>query len=139
MTHDASVTNPPGSASVLIVEDEQGVRETTAAILRREGYRVSQAADGVEAMAILKDGGIDVLILDLRLPRMNGTALIEALEQPPTTVVFSAFEYFDEDEMRARYGPVIFECLRKPVTPVRLITVVAAAADQARHGGSDPA
>jgi CheY-like chemotaxis protein len=137
MTQHASGKTPPEGASVLIVEDEQGVRETTAAILRREGYRVCQAADGVEALAVLKDGGIDVLLLDLRLPRMNGTAVIEALDDPPTTVVFSAFEYFDEGEMRARYGSVIFACLRKPVTPLRLITVVAAAADQARQRASD--
>jgi len=121
----------PGNTNVLVVEDDQGVRETTVAILREEGYVVVQAADGVDALELLRGHDIDVLLLDLRLPRMDGAAVLEALDRPPTVVVVSGFESFEEAEMRRRFGSVLFDCLRKPVSPHRLMAATAAAADHA--------
>lgn len=122
---------PPRNANVLVVEDDQGVRETTVAILREEGYVVVQAADGADALELLKGHDIDVLLLDLRLPRVDGPAVLEALDRPPTVVVVSGFESFEEAEMRRRFGPVLFDCLHKPVSPHRLMAATAAAVDHA--------
>jgi CheY-like chemotaxis protein len=122
------------SANVLVVEDDQGVRETTTAILREEGYVVVQATDGVKALELLKGRDIDVLLLDIRLPRMDGTVVMEALDDPPPVVVISAFESFEETELRKHYGWMLFDCLQKPVSPHRLIEVTAAAANSARSG-----
>lgn len=122
---------PARNANVLVVEDDQGVRETTVAILREEGYVVVQAADGADALELLKGRDIDVLLLDLRLPRVDGAAVLEALDRPPTVVVVSGFESFEEAEMRRRFGSVLFDCLRKPVSPHRLMATTAAAADHA--------
>jgi CheY-like chemotaxis protein len=121
------------SASVLVVEDDQGMRETTTAILREEGYVVVQAADGVKALELLRGHDIDVLLLDIRLPRLDGTAVMEALDDPPPVVVISAFDSSEEAEIREHYGWMLFECLRKPVSPRRLIEVTAAAAN---NGGA---
>jgi len=116
---------------VLVVEDDMGVRETTVAILREEGYVVVQAADGVDALDVLRGHDIDVLLLDLRLPRLDGASVLEALDRPPTVVVVSGFESCEEAEMRGRFGPVLFDCLRKPVSPHLLMEPTAAAADHA--------
>ena len=122
------------SASVLVVEDDQGMRETTTAILREEGYVVVQAADGAKALELLQGRDIDVLLLDIRLPRMNGTAVMEALDDPPPVVVISAFDSSEETEIREHFGWMLFECLRKPVSPRRLIEVTAAAASSSGVG-----
>jgi len=137
-THPSVGPGPGGrrrrSTSVLVVEDDQGVRETTTAILREEGYVVVQAADGVKALEMLRGRDIDVLLLDIRLPGMDGTAVMEALDDPPPVVVISAFDSFEEAELRDQYGWMVFECLRKPVAPRRLIEVTAAAASSSGSG-----
>ena len=116
---------------MLVVEGSQGIRETTASILREEGYVVAQAPDGARAVELLAGHDIDVLLLDLRLPRMDGPAVLEAVEILPTVVVLSAFEYFEQVEVEQRFASVVFEFLRKPVSPVRLIAATAAAAEHA--------
>ena len=132
MSTSGSDNTPHRSVNVLVVDDDRGVRETTCSILRQEGYVVVQAADGVEAVERLGGHDIDVLLLDLRLPRLDGPAVVEVLDDPPTVVVMSGFESYEEPEIRRRLGPALFECLHKPVSPRRLISVTAAAVDRAR-------
>jgi len=120
-------------AIVLVVEDDQALRETTVEILQEEGHVVVQAGDGLRALDLLKERDIDVLLLDLGLPRLSGPAVLEALEEPPTVVLVSGFESVEEEEMRRQFGSVLFECLRKPVPPRQLIAVTSAAA---RHATS---
>jgi DNA-binding response OmpR family regulator len=120
-------------AVVLVVEDNHALRETTVEILREEGHIVVQAADGLRALDLLRECDIDVLLLDLGLPSLDGLAVLQALEEPPTVVVVSGFESVEEDEIRGQFGSVLFECLRKPVAPRQLIAVTSAAA---RHATS---
>lgn len=71
----AASTRP--AATILLVEDEPGVRALAAKALRRSGYRVLVAEDGEAAVALLDagGGGIDALVTDLMLPGMDGAAL----------------------------------------------------------------
>ena len=65
---------------VLVVDDDDDVRETLALILESEGHRVSLAADGRAALARLDAGDMpDVMLLDLRMPVMTGWDVVEAL------------------------------------------------------------
>ena len=116
---------------MLVVDDEQAVRESTVEILRQEDHIVLQAADGLMALDVLKECAVDVLVLDLGLPYLDGPAVLEALEETPTVVVVSGFESVEEDEVRRRFGTVVFECLRKPVAPLQLVAVTSAAAGHA--------
>jgi CheY-like chemotaxis protein len=120
-------------AIVLVVDDDQALRETTVDILREEGHIVVQAEDGLRALDLLRGCDIDVLLLDLGLPRLDGPGVLEALEEPPTVVVVSGFDSVEEQKIRSRFGSVLFECLRKPVPPPQLIAVTSAAA---RHATS---
>ncbi len=123
------------TATVLVVDDEEAVRESTAAILRTEGFEVLEAADGAAAMWTLASQSVDVLLLDLHLGRVDSTAVLDALDESSTVVVLSGFGSFAEAEIRKGFEPVVYECLLKPVAPVRLIEVVAAAARDARGKG----
>lgn len=116
------------SPRVLVVDDQMDVRDTTVAILRAEGYVVVRAADGIEALERLRKNEIDVMILDLGLPRMDGPTLLEELDVFPAVVVCSGFGEWDEAEILRRFGSTIVECLHKPVSPIRLIAATAAAA-----------
>lgn len=137
-TESATCPTAPSkaAATVLIVDDEEAVRESTASILRQEGFTVFEAADGAAATWTLASEDIDVLLLDLHLRHLDGTAVLEVLEESSTVVVFSAFEYFEEAAIRRDFPHAIFECLRKPVPPSRLVEVIAAAA--ARGRGHEP-
>jgi CheY-like chemotaxis protein len=67
--------------TILVVDDEPGIRETYAAILRIQGYEVFTAEDGVEALEILAKTHPHVLVSDLKMPRMNGFELLAVVRQ----------------------------------------------------------
>ena len=68
-------------ATILVVEDEAGIRALVRKILRRQGYDVLEAANGEDALALCKQhaGGIDLLITDVLMPHMGGRELVERL------------------------------------------------------------
>jgi CheY-like chemotaxis protein len=69
----------PGS-SVLVVDDEEAVRRFALRVLEREGFRVFEARDGVEALELVKQGqAFDVVVSDIVMPRLNGVELMQAL------------------------------------------------------------
>ena len=78
--------------TILLVEDERGVRELAARVLLRAGYRVLVAADGVEALAIWEDNPaqIDVVVTDIMMPRLGGSELVTRLrgERADVPVLF---------------------------------------------------
>ena len=134
---DSRTVSSESTATVLVVDDEDAVRDSTAAILRREGFVVLEAADGAAATWTLASARVDVVLLDLQLGRLDGTAVLDALEESSTVVIFSGFGDFQETEIRQQFGAVVFDCLRKPVPPPHLVEVVAAAATRARDQGHE--
>jgi CheY-like chemotaxis protein len=109
----------------LVVEDEEGVRTTIAAILRSAGYVVHEAPNGEIALAMLDAGCSDVMVLDVRMPRRDGFSVLENLPSPPVTILMSA-QSLDPDSFD-RVRTKVFAHLRKPFRPERLIETVNAA------------
>ncbi|MFH1747677.1 MAG: response regulator, partial [Planctomycetota bacterium] len=68
---------------ILVVDDMPFCRETIAEILRREGFNVLCACDGVEALGMLKKEPVDGLLLDVMMPRMDGLTLLNSLRRDP--------------------------------------------------------
>lgn len=102
-------------ATVLVVDDEQILRTYMARVLESEGYSVIEAENGVEALSLLsrKDTGVvvDLVITDVRMPRMGGRALAANLAQDRTSppVLFVSGSHMPSDVS----GPL----LRKPFMP----------------------
>lgn len=72
------------SLSVLVVDDERGVRELIAELLQRDGHKVQVAADGAAALERLAAGAFDLVLSDIRMPRLDGLALYrEAARRHP--------------------------------------------------------
>lgn len=63
-------------STILIVDDEPEIREEIQEYLTRKGYLVEVAGDGVEALARLKQSGLDLLITDIKMPRLDGKGLV---------------------------------------------------------------
>ena len=71
---------------VLVVEDDQDTREAIVALLQSEGYEAAGAADGQEALALLRSGqfAADVIVLDVHMPTMDGQQFRAALQADPS-------------------------------------------------------
>ncbi len=68
-----------GTARILLVDDEQSVQTLLSYPLRKDGYHVTSALDGGEALQRFEEGRFDLVILDLMLPRLDGVAVCKAL------------------------------------------------------------
>lgn len=69
------------SEYVLVVDDEPAIRRFAARVLREEGFGVHEAADGAEALELVRDGsdGLGVVLSDIVMPRLNGVQLLQSL------------------------------------------------------------
>jgi two-component system chemotaxis sensor kinase CheA len=79
----AAVPTVAARAKLLVVDDALTVRELQRSILERAGYEVVTAVDGVEAMATLAEGPVDLVLTDVEMPRMDGFALTESIRANP--------------------------------------------------------
>jgi CheY-like chemotaxis protein len=75
-------------ASILVVDDELELLEIFSAWLGRYGFRVFTAHNGAEALKLLRVQGVDVLLSDIRMPVMDGVALVQNLKTPPPKIIF---------------------------------------------------
>ncbi len=120
--------SPTGRNLILVVEDEDAVREALAAQLRDQGYRVLAAADGIAALEILdQNPDISILISDLIMPRMGGHELaqIAAKHRPGLHFIFMS-GYSDGDfsnDLDTAKSPAVF--LQKPFTMELLLSCIA--------------
>ncbi|MEY4292582.1 MAG: hypothetical protein RL624_708 [Bacteroidota bacterium] len=87
--------------SVLIVEDEESIRESLKLNLELEGYDVSTVADGIHALQKIKSAYFDLIILDIMLPEMDGIALCEAvrLQQNEVPILFLSAKNSPKDRI----------------------------------------
>lgn len=112
--------------TVLVADDDPDLRDTLADILLLEGYQVLEAADGEEALQAMGRHAVDVLILDMSMPKRDGLSVLEALgPPPPKVIVLSAFAYYGpEDIERMGLGGKVARALQKPTPPVQLLAAV---------------
>jgi len=72
---------------VLVVDDEEGIRETVGYALRREGFEVDEAADGEEALSAARGRDYDLVVLDVMLPRLSGLDVCRKLRGEGTVPI----------------------------------------------------
>jgi two-component system response regulator AtoC len=114
--------------TVLVVEDEANMRRVLRALLRRDGHRVLEARDGAEALEMLDDERVDVLLSDLRMPRMNGLELLEETRKRDRRVpliLLTAYGTVGSAVEALKHGA--FDYLTKPFDPEEVRQAVAKA------------
>ena len=116
-----------GSGAVLVVDDDDGVRELAADILRRAGLTVHSATDGREALAQLRSRASEIraVVLDLTMPGLSGTETFEELRRIAPDLPVVLVSGYDEEHAARRFGdrrPSAF--LQKPFLPSALLAAV---------------
>jgi signal transduction histidine kinase/ActR/RegA family two-component response regulator len=113
------------SLNILLVDDHAHVRSTTAAVLGDFGHKVIEAADGTDALRVLReDCGFDLLITDYAMPHLSGTELLRAAQGIcPDVPALIVTGYAEAEAIRDR--PAHVEILQKPFTPEALEGAIA--------------
>ena len=86
----------PDSSTILLVDDEDAVQKLLAYPLEREGFRVIQARDGQEALARFADERIDLVVLDIMLPKLDGLEVCRRLRAQSTVPIIMLTARDDE-------------------------------------------
>jgi CheY-like chemotaxis protein len=117
----------PGQIKILLVDDSNTVTALIAAALKKEGYAVFEASDGVEGLKVALAEKPNLVICDSIMPRMDGFSMLRALQANPSTAGISAIlltsKASGEDEKRA-FDAGFLDFIPKPVQPIRIISRV---------------
>jgi two-component system response regulator PilR (NtrC family) len=104
------------SHAILVADDEPGIRESLAEVLRDAGYRVETAADGTSALAALEANDFSIVVTDLRMPGTDGlTVLKRAREMSPQTIVVIMTAHASVDTAVEALRAGAFDYVLKPV------------------------
>ena len=121
-------------SQILIVDDEEGIRSFIGEVLEDEGHKVTLAADGAEAAALIDRRGFHLMLTDLKMPRLDGMALLRRArsEQPEMQViVLTAHGTVDSAVEAMKLGA--FDYLSKPISgPAELRLLVERALEHRR-------
>ena len=96
--------------SILVVDDEESMREFLAIMLHREGYKVTVAEDGAQALVCLNNNSYDLIISDIQMPRLDGFKLLKHVQEhcPETVMIMiTAFSTTEEAVEAMKNGPTI--------------------------------
>lgn len=110
--------------TILYAEDDRDCRELFAFMLRQHDYQVYEAINGAQAVQIVRDEPIDLVILDVRMPMMTGydAARMIGKETPHIPVMFLSAKGLQHEVQKAfDCGPMVVDYLIKPVTPDQLV------------------
>jgi len=113
---------------ILVVEDDEAIRGLVTEVLRDDGYDVSEAANGAEALALVVGHRPDLIVLDLMMPVMDGWAFVEACRnssscrEVPIVVTSASHDLPRTAERLRSYG--VRTCLAKPFDVDGLLALV---------------
>ncbi|MEM9545081.1 MAG: sigma-54 dependent transcriptional regulator [Bacteroidota bacterium] len=118
-------------AKILIVDDDKGIRNTLREILQFEKYKVDEATDGLDCLVKIKQNKYDVIIMDIKMPKMDGMEAIERVQilSPDTPVVMiSGHGNIDTAVEAVKKGA--FDFISKPPDLNRLLITIRNAMDK---------
>jgi DNA-binding NtrC family response regulator len=119
--------------NVLIVDDEESMRAGCLQALSDEGYRVQAAPNGVAGLALVQEESFDVVLLDVRMPGLDGMEVLKRLRtESPSTVVVVMTGYASVDSAVEAMREGAYDYLSKPFTPEILLSAVRRAMESKR-------
>ena len=118
---------PPPAPRILYVEDDESTRTLVSDVLRRDGYRVLEAATAEEGLGLLARGGVDLVLLDVGLPGMSGLEACGRIKRSasrPPVIMVTAFGHHAAKVRGLDTGADDY--VVKPVQPKVLLARVSA-------------
>ncbi len=128
--------------TVLVVEDTELLRRMYADRLTQDGYTVLLAADGIEALSVLRTNTPDLILLDLMMPRMSGLEVLETVQRDPRlsaipVLMLSNLGQDDDIKRCLDLGAVDF-LIKNDARPADISARIAAAARPRPEEGAEP-
>ena len=123
----------PSDISILIVDDEASIRDAITKWFELDGYRVSSAEDANSALLKLQEGPWDIVMLDIKMPGIDGLELqrrIKKIDPTIITIMITAFASVDTSILALKEGA--FDYIVKPVDPDEMTHLVRNAVEQRR-------
>ncbi len=118
-------------SNILIIDDESAIRKTLAEILSFEGYKIDEASDGLQGLAMFSEKKYDVVLCDIKMPKMDGIEFLEkalALERESSIVIISGHGDIDTAVDAVKKGA--FDYISKPPDLNRLLITIKNAAEK---------
>ena len=118
----------PQAIRVLVVDDDETIRQVLRLMLDLENYRVVAARNGADALALAAKEPPDVVLLDVTMPGMDGLEVcrrMKYLRTPPRVVMLSAIHTRETERASVIAGADAF--LRKPFSPLELLSIIEGA------------
>ena len=125
--------------SILVVDDEQGMRDFLKIMLKKQGYQVQTASNGETALSALKEGPFDLVISDIRMPGTRGQDLLASIKElnPDLPVIMiTAFASPDDAVIAMKNGA--FDYISKPFNIEEIKSVVDSATSRKSKSGPAP-
>jgi len=124
---------------ILVVDDEPAIRDLVGPYLRQEGFDVDEAADGEDALARFQRRPHDLVVLDLRLPGIDGLDVLREIRRTSTVYVIVLTARADETDKLIGLELGADDYITKPFSPRELVARVRAVLRRRRSGDSDSA
>ncbi|MGH4138713.1 response regulator transcription factor [Clostridium sp.] len=112
--------------NILIVEDEQDIRELLEIHLSKEGYNIFTAEDGVQALDLFQNKDIDIALLDVMIPKINGFKVLKKIRETSEIPVIFITAREDESDKILGLGLGADDYVLKPFSPIEIIARVKA-------------
>ena len=114
-------------ARILVVEDESDIRELISFTLTFSGYEVIGATNGEEALELTAEENFDLILLDVRMPRLSGydaCKQMRKMERSKDTPIVFLSAKGQENDMRAGLAAGADQCIMKPFAPADLVVEI---------------
>jgi two-component system, NtrC family, response regulator AtoC len=119
--------------SILIADDEPAIRHVLTVVLTERGYQVQAVADGEEALRALGVAHFDAVISDVRMPKLDGMALLQrALAQQPDLTFLVMSAHGSEELALAAVGAGAYDYVQKPFRPEEMVLAIKKAEERIR-------
>jgi len=119
---------------LLIIDDEENLRHMLSTVLSKHGYRTEVAADGAQAVELLRRNRFDLVLCDIRMPVMDGMGFLRKLQEEnlglPTVIMMSAYGTLDDAIEAMKMGA--YDYISKPFKPDEILLTLKKAEERER-------
>ena len=122
---------------ILIVDDEKLIRDVIKTYAEEENFECLEAEDGLEALDIIKQNDVDLIVLDIMMPKMDGMTFLEALKKEKNIPVIILSARTEEYDKLKGFDLGTDDYLTKPFSPKELIARIKAILKRTKNLNSD--